>query len=99
MLKCEILALPGPPKQSGVSSREKKRRVALIRGWKTADLPANYCVEVVVVVEVAGGNCVVVSWCVVVVEVVCGSDEQAPSPRAAEIPMARRKNLVFMFGV
>ena len=55
-------------------------------------------VEVVVVVEVAGGNCVVeVSWCVVVVDVVSGVDEQAPRPRVTEAAMARRKSLVFMW--
>ncbi len=82
-------------KQNGVLSRRKRRRGCLIRGWNWSGAQR----VVVVVVEVAAGTAaseVVVSWCVVVVEVVSGVDEQAPRLRAAEAQRARRISLVFI---
>ena len=50
-------------------------------------------------VDEAGGSCVVVvSWCVVVVDVVSGSDEQAPRPKATEAQTMERRSLIFMLG-
>ena len=43
-----------------------------------------------------GGNSVVVDWCVVVVEVTAGSEEHAPSIKAAEAQRARRMMDVFI---